>query len=157
MKTRVVNLVIIALGGTLFYGGTSGCGSRTPTATTPAMPLTAPLPTAATPATSIEQKLLGNWLEKESTGGPPHPPETWEFMAGGKLNIHKTENNKPLTATGTYKLEGSKMTVTLGSKLLLTFKISFPADQLFLEELNDKGEVWGTTTLSRVTGSSTTK
>jgi hypothetical protein len=152
MKSRIGNLVFIALGATLFYGGTSGCGSKTPTTTTQT-----PTPTAATPAMSSEQKLLGKWLEKESTGGPPHPPETWEFLAGGNLNLIKTENDKQLTATGTYKLEGSQMTVVLGNKLLLTFKFSFPADQLYLEELNDKGVVWGTTTLSRVTGPSATK
>ena len=153
MKSRIGNLVLIALGATLFYGGASGCGSKTPTAATQP-----PTPTAAAPAMSSEQKLLGKWLEKESTGGPPHPPETWEFLAGGKLNLIKTENNQKLNAEGTYKFEGSQqITVVLGGKLLLKFRFSFPADsQLFLEELDAKGAVLGTTTFSRMNEPSTT-
>jgi hypothetical protein len=143
MKGRIGKLVFIALGATLFCGGTLGCGSKASTATS---------------AAAIEQKLLGKWLERESAGVAPHPTETWEFLPGGKLNINKTENHQKLTATGTYKIEWPQMTVVLGGKVLPTFKFSFPADnQLYLEELNDKGVVGGATMYSRVNEPSATK
>ena len=147
MKSRIGNLVFIVLGAALLCGSISGCGSKA---------------SKATSSAASEQKLLGKWLETASTDGPAnspaHPPQTWEFSAGGKLNLFKTEKNQKLTIAGTYKLEGSqRMTVVLENKLLLTFKFSFPTDnQLYLEELNDKGVVWGTTTFSRANEPPTT-
>jgi uncharacterized protein (TIGR03066 family) len=98
--------------------------------------------------TDNAKKLVGLW---EVTKGEDVPKGTTvEFTKDGKLKLHAKVDDKDLNASGTYKVEGNKLTVTVefgGKSDTHTDTISkLSDDQLILE--NDKGK---TTEFKRVT------
>ncbi|HEU0032328.1 MAG TPA: lipocalin family protein [Kofleriaceae bacterium] len=74
---------------------------------------------------------LGKWkLVAVSTASGPVPKEklagggmTWDFKADGKLDMTVTANGKTATATGTWTVDGDKISVTEGTQVnVVTFK-----------------------------------
>jgi uncharacterized protein (TIGR03066 family) len=67
-----------------------------------------------TAGTDTAKKLVGLWEITKGEGAPPGA--TVEFTKDGKLKLHAKIGDKDFDLTGTYKVEGKKLTVTLEFK-----------------------------------------